>query len=243
MTIPHQSTTMNGLLRALSSADFDLLAASFETVPLGRHDVLAEPGQPHKWVLFPESGLGSVVAISPEDHLSEVGMFGRDGLAGTPLLLGTDRSAQKVLIQSDGTGWRIAAAPFGAAIAASRTLHGALLRYVQTMITQSAHTALSNATHTVEERLARWLLMCHDRTDGDELGLTHEFLGTMLAVRRPTVTTALHILEGMDLIRNVRARVHIRDRAGLETLAADAYGIPEREYERLIGPLRKAPAG
>lgn len=116
------------------------------------------------------------------------------------------------------------------------------MHYIHAFGTQTSHTALSNAKHTIEERLARWLLMGHDRIDGDEIGLTHEFLALMLAVRRPSVTTALHILEGMRLVRNTRGCVVIRDRAGLEALAADAYGIPEAEYERIIGPLQRRPA-
>jgi CRP-like cAMP-binding protein len=98
-------------------------------------------------------------------------------------------------------------------------------------------TVLANAHYPVDERLARWLLMCHDRWDGDVLPLTHEFMAVMLAVRRPSVTTALHVLEGNRFIRAERGCVTIRDRSALEEFAGDSYGPPEREYERLIGPL------
>lgn len=102
---------------------------------------------------------------------------------------------------------------------------------------QTSYTALSNAVHPIAERLARWLLMSDDRLDGD-LPLTHEFLSIMLAVRRPSVTTALHVLEGNGFIRAARGSIVVRDRAALEEFAGDAYGVPEAEYERLIGPLR-----
>lgn len=102
---------------------------------------------------------------------------------------------------------------------------------------QTSYTALSNAVHPVDERLARWLLMCHDRVDGDELALTHEFLSLMLAVRRPSVTTALHVLEGNRFITAERGYITIRDRRRLEEFAGDAYGRPEAEYKRLIGPM------
>ena len=106
-----------------------------------------------------------------------------------------------------------------------------------TLWTQSTYTALSNAMHHVEERLARWILMCHDRVDGDRIELTHDFIAVMLGVRRPSVTTALHLLEGNKLIYSERGIVTVRDRLELEVFAADAYGIPEREYARVIGQL------
>ncbi len=112
-----------------------------------------------------------------------------------------------------------------------------LARYIQAFGSQISFTALSNAVHSIDERLARWLLMCHDRVDGDEIALTHEFISLMLAVRRPSVTTALHVLEGYKLIRSERGRITIRDRQALETFAGDAYGKPEQEYSRLIGDL------
>ena len=142
------------------------------------------------------------------------------------------------MIQLPGAGHRIAAAPFRAALDASAGLRTLLQRFAQALAVQTAFTALSNAVHPMEERLARWLLMCDDRTDAGELAITHEFMSTMLAVRRPSVTTALHGLEGNGLIHAERGLVTIRNRAALEDFAADAYGRPEREYERLLGPLR-----
>ena len=110
-------------------------------------------------------------------------------------------------------------------------------RFAHAMWIQTAHTALSNAVHTVEERLARWLLMCLDRVDDGEIPLTHEYMAIMLAVRRASVTTALHVLEGKRFVYSDRGRVIIRDRRALEEFAADAYGGPELEYGRLIDSL------
>ncbi|RYF03393.1 MAG: helix-turn-helix domain-containing protein, partial [Oxalobacteraceae bacterium] len=104
--------------------------------------------------------------------------------------------------------------------------------------TQTTYTALSNAVHTIEERLARWLLMSHDRQDENAIPLTHEFMALMLGVRRPSVTIALHSLEGLGLIKANRGVVTIKQRAELEEFACASYGVPEMEYERLIGPLR-----
>lgn len=104
----------------------------------------------------------------------------------------------------------------------------------QRFLVQTAQTALVNGHHKLEERLARWLLMVHDRVDGDRFNLTHEFLATMLGVRRPGVTMALHVLEGRGVIRSKRSEVIVIDRDGLEELAAGSYGVPEAEYSRIM---------
>jgi hypothetical protein len=120
----------------------------------------------------------------------------------------------------------------------SDALRQLLARFAHVMSVQTSYTGLSNSVHRIDERLARWILMCHDRTSGDQIALTHEFLSVMLAVRRSSVTTALHVLEGKHLVYSERNLITIRDRRALELFAGDAYGVPEREYERLIGPMR-----
>jgi CRP-like cAMP-binding protein len=111
------------------------------------------------------------------------------------------------------------------------------LSYGQTFLVQTSHTALSNSRASIEERLARWLLMAHDRVDGDALGVVHEFLALMLGVRRPGVTVAIHMLEARGLIHSARGRIDVLDRKGLEKAANGFYGVPESEYERLLGKL------
>ena len=119
-------------------------------------------------------------------------------------------------------------------MAQSRSLHRHLLRYAQASHVQVSETAFANANSDVEARLARWLLMCHDRVDGDDIPLTHEFIAMMLGVRRPRVTVALHVLEGMQVIRAKRGTVTVLDREKLEELAHEAYGLSEAEYTRLM---------
>jgi CRP-like cAMP-binding protein len=164
----------------------------------------------------------------------EIGIIGREGMTGAPIVLGTDRAPFRCFIQMQGHGLRLATSRLQAALCASRSLDRALRLYSQAMAVQTAATAFANAEHTVEMRLARWLLMCHDRTDGDDLALTHEFLSMMLGVRRPGVTTAIHVLEGNSLIRASRGVISVRNRQGLEALADNAYGMPEAEYARLM---------
>ena len=140
-------------------------------------------------------------------------------------------------MQLGGTAHRIAAADFADVVEASATVRRTMLLFTQANGVQSGFTTLSNAVHHVEERLARWLLMCHDRSDSNDLPLTHQFMGLMLSVRRVSVTNALHMLEGNGYIELSRGYVTIRNRAELEDFAGDAYGRAEAEYRRLLGPL------
>jgi len=232
-----QSTVRNRLLLALPPEDFALIAAHLVPAAVCRGETLVEFDAVTDFAWFLNEGVGSVIAISPEGHRVEAGLFGRDGFAPAPLALGIDRMPYQVSIQVPGTGYRIAAAALGDLIAHSPALRSALARYLQTLGTQIAYTALSNAVHQIDERCARWLLMVHDRVNGDDIQLTHEFLSLMLAVRRPSVTTALHVLEGNGLIRADRGWVTIRNRPALEEFAADAYGRSETEYRQLLGPM------
>src|SRR4051794_6009697 len=156
-------------------------------------------------------------------------------VSGTPILLGTDRTPHECFIQVPGTGLRIGTDDLRRAVTASVSLQQHLLRYVQALTLQTAQTALANGCCKVEERLARWLLMCHDRVDGDGLSTTHEFLSVMLGVRRTGVTEMLKVFDDRGLISTQRGQVTVLDRVGLEGVAGDSYGVPEAEYSRLIG--------
>ena len=232
------SETNNMLLRALTTDDFERLAPDMKRVELTQEQVLAPAGEPIEHVYFLDGGIASIVAIGANEGRTEVGIFGREGMSGLPVLLGTDSSPQEVFMQVDGTtAMRIPTAAFRAAIDDSRTMQALFLRYVQTLLVQSSQSTVANAHDTIEARLARWLLMCHDRVDGDEIRLTHKFMAMMVAAQRTGVTVALHTLEGAGVIRSLRARVVILNRERLEHLAGDTYGLAEREYRRLIGPF------
>ena len=240
MSHPDDRYTTNLLLAALAPEDLALLRPYLKREKLEREKVLTPAGESIEHVWFPEGGVASVVAHKVDSGATEVGIFGRDGFAGTPLLLGAGSSPHKIFIQVEGgTGVRIDAVPFVAAVDASTTLRKTLLRYVQTFIVQTADSAISNAHQRIEARLARWLLMCHDRNDGDEIMLTHEFMAMMIAADRSGVTVSLHVLEGAGMIRSRRGRVLILDRQKLEELAGEGYGRPEAEYRKLIGPFGK----
>lgn len=238
MSRPDQSIVRNRLLRLMSSDDFALLAPHLRACKAPRGAVLYEENAPIETVWFLDSGVGSIITNSPEGLSAENGLFGREGFAPVGIVMGNDRSPHKGIIQIADDCWRMPAALLSEATDKSASLRTLLLRYAQTLAIQTSYTALSNAVHQIDERLARWILMCDDRMDGSELALTHEFMSIMLAVRRPSVTTALHVLEGNGFIRSERGCIIVRDRAALEEFAGDSYGAPEREYERLIGPFR-----
>ena len=244
MSRPTEGFTSNTLLGALSADDLALLKPHLTRVPLVREQMLVVPNEPIGQVYFPEDGVVSIVSVMAQSGRTEAGIFGREGVSATGLLLGTDRSPYESFVQVAGSAaLRIDTVRYLAAIKQSESLRTLLLRYVQTVLVQSAQSTATNASHRVEARLARWLLMCHDRIDGDEIALTHEFMSMMISADRSGVTVTLHILEGAGMIHSKRGRVIIRNREKLEELAGDSYGVPEAEYRNLIGPLGRIADG
>ncbi len=211
------------------------LRPNLEPVELPLATVLEAPNEPIRHVYFPEAGIGSVVAAGPGGGPgAEVGLFGRDGMSGLAVVLGSDRTPHETRIQLAGHGHRLPAEALREAMLADPRLREMLLHYVLAAMAQSANTILANARFGIEERLARWLLMCHDRMDGDLLALTHEFLAVMLGVRRAGVTVAIHMLEGRGVLKATRGRVQILNRAGLEAMSRGVYGPAEAEDARLM---------
>ena len=229
------SLSSNTLLLSLSSPDFDLLAPHLEAVSLGLRKMLEKPDKRIENVYFPETGFASVVAIQRGGKEVEVGLIGREGMTGLPIVLGNHRSPHATYMQASGKGHSIPASELRQAIQASVSLRDSLLKFVQAFGVQTTHTAICNARSKLDVRLARWLLMAQDRIQDDILPLTHEFLSLMLAVRRPGMTDALNALRERGLISYRRGEITINDRKGMARVAGDAYGTPESEYRRLIG--------
>jgi CRP-like cAMP-binding protein len=162
-------------------------------------------------------------------------MVGYEGMTGLSVVLGDNQSANETLVQSAGTARRISCVALRKVMNRSRNLTAVLLRYGHVFMIQGSQTALANGRGRLDERLARWLLMWHDRIRNNDLTITHDFLALLLGVRRPGVTVALHDLEGNGLIRCNRNHVRVLDRDGLRQAANGFYGIPEAEYDRSIG--------
>jgi len=216
----------------MSRADADALRRHLERISLAQGDVLFEAKTPIPYVYFFESGLSSEIAVAG-NHKIEVGCIGREGCSGVPIILGSDMSPHRAFMQGAGEAFRIDAKSLRRLMAESVSLSTILLKYAHVFMIQIASTALADGKFDIEARLARWILMCHDRL-GDSLTLTHDFLALMLGVRRPSVTDALHKLEGRHGIRSERNLITVLDRTLLEEMAGDCYGAPEAEYQRVF---------
>jgi CRP-like cAMP-binding protein len=196
---------------------------------------MERPNRRIQSVYFIEAGIASVVAVQPDDTRVEVGLIGCEGMSGIAVVLGGGQSPHATYVQMAGKGQRISTGELRKAMKASASLHTLLLKFAQVFMVQTAHTAIANARAHIDRRLARWLLMAHDRTRGDTLLLTHEFLALMLGVRRAGVTEALHSLKRRKLIETGRNQIRVLSRRGIEQAAGSSYGVPESEYRRLIG--------
>ena len=231
----NSSQSRNQLLAAMSAADFASLQPHLKPVDMPLLKDMERPNQRIETVYFMETGIASVVAVQSDETRVEVGLIGREGMTGMAVVLGGNQSPHSTYIQVAGEGQRITAKELLKAMRASPTLHSLLLKFVQVFMVQTAHTAIANARAHIDQRLARWILMAHDRTGANTLPLTHEFLSLMLGVRRAGVTEALQSLKRQKLIENGRNKIVIRNRRGIERMAGAAYGTPEKEYRRLIG--------
>ncbi|MEN3792517.1 Crp/Fnr family transcriptional regulator [Fulvimarina sp. MAC3] len=207
-------------------------------VDLKRGDTLVHPGTPIDTIIFPVSGIVSIIAATEDNYNVEIGLFGREGMTDGSVLADVDRVPHEVFVQMAGQGLKIEAATLYRLSEERPFLRRQLMRWVHILAIQTGQTIVSNSAFNVEARLARWLLMCQDRIGGNRIELTHEFMGLMLAVRRSTVTLTIHVIEGLGAIKAERGVITIRDRAALEELAGTSYGITEREYERVIGPFK-----
>ncbi len=217
----------NGLLAKLSDVDFDRLASHLSHVVLAKGECLIHPNRLIEQSWFLTEGIASIVIATTEGHQTEVGIVGREGMVDMATVHGVDRSAYECFIQVAGAGYCLPAAVLREEIDACAGLRGILMGYAYEFLVQVSGTALANASFTIEQRLARWLLMCHDRIDGNAVPLTHEFLSLMLNVRRAGVTIAVQTLERLKLVDTRRGVISIIDRAGLERLTLDSYAAPE----------------
>jgi CRP-like cAMP-binding protein len=237
MAAPQQSSLRNQLLAGLSPKDFAPLRPHLEPIELDLRRVLIEPNEPIEHVYFHEHGYTSITTNGQGSKI-ELGLIGREGMVGVPIALGVRTSPLQFFVQLAGDGLRMTSHELEDAIDERPSLHRVLLRYAQVMSVQTSGTAFANAEHTMERRLARWLLMCHDRVDGDDIPITHEFMAMMLGVRRAGVTTATQVLETSGLIDAKRGVITVLDRKGLEEFADSAYGLPEAEYARQMAKGR-----
>lgn len=233
--VERRPITNNRLLKAMSGSDLALLSPHLTQLSLPVRTNLEQPGIPFRTAYFIDHGIASVVAISDRNTQIEVGLIGCEGVSGLAVIMGSDRSPNHTYMQIGGGGFSISTDNLMAAIKQSPTLGSFLLRYAQAFGIQTVHTAVANAKANIEPRLARWILMAYDRVPDNSISLTHEFLSLMLGVRRPGVTESLQALAKRGLIHSPKnGLIVLVDRDGLRKVAGQYYGVPEREYKRLM---------
>ena len=192
---PKQGTCQNRLIAALPVADFALLQPHLELATLSVGDVLIRANTPIARVVFVEQGIVSLLSVARDAQQIEAGLVGREGMVGVPVLLDADQTPNEARVQMLGLAWTMPASALKDALAQSPGLQRRLLRYAHVLGVQLASTALANGRFTLEPRLARWLLMCHDRTAGNALPTTHQFLSLMLGVSRTSLTGIIAAFE------------------------------------------------
>src|SRR5580693_4854478 len=215
----------NVILLSLPDEEYNLLRPHLEPAELPQYDILYTPGEKIDFAYFLNEGMTSLVALSADGRSVEVGIVGREGMVGMSLTVGLLRGTFRAIMQMSGSGVRIRSDVFQEILLCASTLQSELSRFALMHGMQVAQLAACNRLHEIEQRLARWLLMCQDRVDSQLLSLTHEFLAQMLGTGRPSVSLAAGILEDAGLIENLRGTVKILNRKSLEAVACECYGV------------------
>lgn len=233
----------NWLLDTLPSDGFKRLVEHLELVPFSLGEVIYESGAEMQNVFFPTTSHVSLLYTMINGATAEMGLVGNEGVVGISLFMGGDTTPNRAVVQGAGDALKLQAKAMRAEFSRGSEFQHLLLRYTQALITQISQTAVCNRIHSVEQRLCRWLLMTRDRTQSDDLQMTHEFISNMLGVRREGVTNSAQGLQQRGLISYVRGHIKILDRKGLESCACECYAVVKEEHDRLLslGERRKAP--
>ena len=226
--------TLNSLLNMLPLEELGRLLPHLVVVELAAKTVVIRPDQKSEYAYFIETGVISMVSTQEDGARVEVGLIGYDGMAGLHLVLGVESSAWEGLVQVQGHALRVSVAAFRRALNELPSLQPLLLRYVDSIQAQIVQSVVCNARHPIEQRLARWVLMTHDRAQGDSFIMTQEFISTMLGVRRPGVTLALGALQRSGLVEHRNGILRVNDRANLEAASCECYGVVRRRFAWLL---------
>lgn len=227
----------NHLLCSLNQQSLDRLQPALREVEFEVRTTLHPAGMPISTVYFPESGWASMIATLEDGDGAEVGLIGREGVVGLPVVLGADADGLEAMVQCSGTALALSSDALRQAIDQDGALRTILLRYALAHHSQVARTAACNGRHHIDQRLARWLLMAHDRSDGDHFPITHEFLSMMLGVRRAGISLAMAALQKAEFIQYARGSVAVVDRPGLESASCECHDAARKAYDRLLPAL------
>jgi len=227
-------STENRLLAALPREEYQRLVPELHPVTFSLGDVVYESGARLDYIYFPTTSVVSLLYMMEDGSVAEAGLAGNDGVVGVALFLGGDTTPNRAVVQLAGRAIRMKAKALQWEFRRGGALQQLLLRYTQALITQISQTAACNRLHSVEQRLCRWLLLCHDRAESNELLMTQEFISNMLGGRRESVTVAAGRLQDAGLIHYIRGRIKILDRKGLEAAVCECYGFVKNEVDRLF---------
>jgi CRP-like cAMP-binding protein len=226
----------NHLLRSLSAEELARLSPSAQHTTLALSQVIYESGGSLDYVYFPTTCVVSCLYTMRDGSTAEMALAGNDGVIGIALFLGGSTTPHRAVVQIGGDAIRITARTIQAEFARGGLLQHILLRYTQALITQISQTVVCNRLHSVEQRLCRWLLLCHDRVNAHEILMTQEYIANMLGGRRESVTVAAGHLQDLGLIHYSRGHITILDREGLEMTVCECYRVVEDDLDRLVRP-------
>ena len=225
---------LNHLLGSLPAEDLARLKPHLGLVAMPLGWAVYESGGAQEYVYFPTTSIVSLLYVLANGASAEIAVVGNEGLVGIALFMGGETTPSRAVVQSAGHGYRLSAAVVKKEFDAGGALQYLVLRYTQALITQMTQTAVCNRHHSVDQQLCRWLLLSLDRLPGNELVMTQELIANMLGVRREGVTEAATKLQRAGVIQYSRGRITVLDRARLETLVCECYGVVRRETERLF---------
>jgi CRP-like cAMP-binding protein len=225
----------NFLLCSLPPAERELLMPHLEPVTFLLGKIVYEPGERVDYCYFPTNSIVSLLYTMQDGSTAEMGLVGNDGVTGVAIFLGGESTCSRAVVALAGEAFRLPATHLQREFERHESLQQFLLRYTQALITQVSQTAVCNRLHSVEQRLCRWLLLCHDRKNRSDLLMTQELIASMLGGRRESVTVAAGHLQDAGLIHYCRGRISILNRHGLESNVCECYRIVEDEVDRLFG--------
>ncbi|MDZ8224964.1 Crp/Fnr family transcriptional regulator [Nostoc sp. ChiVER01] len=225
----------NKLLASLPATDYEGLVAYLKLVPLPIGQILYEAAEPITQVYFPHKAMVSIVTTMEDGSTAEVGIVSNEGMVGIPVILGDNITTTTAFVQISGTAMQINADVLRAEFNRGGAIQSVLLRYVQAVYSELAQGAACNGLHTIEERLARWLLTVSDRLESENFPLTQEFISQMLGVRRSSVTVAASTLSRAGMITYQRGHIRIMNRKDLEATSCECHQVIQKEFARLLG--------
>lgn len=228
------SSALNSLIQLLPTKNRKNVLTECETVELAFSDILCEQGDKIQYVYFPLTSFISLVATTENHSSLEMGLIGSEGMTGGTLALGESTAPLQAIVQGAGTALRMTAAQFLRASNENPALLHTIKLYLYVQIAQLSQMAICTHFHIIEERLARWLLMTHDRAHSDNFHLTHEFMASMLGVRRSAITIAAGILQNKSIIGYTRGEITVLDRPSLEAASCECYSKIQATYTRIF---------